>query len=570
MKDIELRAGLEAEALGLQRELLMGVGPEQVLGLELNPNAAELARVSVWIGHIQRAVRNGLATPANPILRPLDTIECRDAVLTADGKPAPWPRADAIVSNPPFLGDKKMVGELGEEAVARLRAAYAGRVPGGADFVCFWFERAREEVAEGRTGHVGLVGTNSIRGGANRAVLDRIARDAILYEAWSDEPWTVEGAAVRVSLVCFGREAQPPFRLNGQAVPRINTDLTSAAADLTTTQPLAENRRVAFNGIQKTGPFELEGSAARAMLGEPINPNGVPNSSVVRPWWNGLDVARRSRDMWIVDFGLEEDEATVAMFAKPYARLAEAVKPTRVGKREARTNRCWWLFQRPRPVMRAALATLERFIVSPEVSKHRVFAWAARSVCADKNLIVIARDDDATFGILHSRFHEAWALRLGTSLEDRPRYTPSSTFETFPFPEGLTPNLPAADFAGDPRAVAIAEAARALVEARDRWLNPSDLVERVPEVVPGFPDRILPRNEAAAKALKGRTLTNLYNTRGTPEGACLDALHRRLDAAVAAAYGWPADISEEDALAALLALNLARPAAKAGRTDEEP
>lgn len=569
LKDIELRAGLEAEALGLQRELLMGVGPEQVLGIELNPYAAELARVSVWIGHIQWAVRNGLATPDNPILRPLDTIECRDAVLTADGKPAPWPRANAIVSNPPFLGDKKMVGELGEAEVARLRAAYAGRVPGGADLVCYWFERAREEVAEGRAERVGLVGTNSIRGGANRAVLDRIARDATIYEAWSDEPWVVEGAAVRVSLVCFARKAKPPFRLDGREVPRINADLTSAAADLTTARPLSQNRRVAFNGIQKTGPFELEGATARAMLAEPINPNGAPNGSVVRPWWNGLDVARRARDMWIVDFGLDEDESKVAMFAKPYAHVATVVKPTRVGKREARTNRCWWLFQWPRPVMRAALAPLERFIVSPEVSKHRVFAWAPRAVCADKNLIVIARDDDTTFGILHSRFHEAWALRLGTSLEDRPRYTPTTTFETFAFPDGLTPNLPATTYAADPRAIAIAEAARALVEARDRWLNPPELVERVPEVVPGFPDRLIPRNEAAAKALKGRTLTQLYNTRGTPVGAWLDALHRRLDEAVAAAYGWPADIGEEDALAALLALNHARPAAKAGRTDEE-
>jgi len=174
LKDLELRAGLEAEALGLQPELLMGVGPEQVLGIELNPYAAELARVSVWIGHIQWAVRNGLPPPANPILRPLDAIECRDAVLTEEGKPAPWPRADAIIGNPPFLGDKKMIGDLGKTYVERLRAAYAGRVPGGADFVCYWFERAREEVAEGRTERVGLVGTNSIRGGANRAVLDRI------------------------------------------------------------------------------------------------------------------------------------------------------------------------------------------------------------------------------------------------------------------------------------------------------------------------------------------------------------------------------------------------------------
>ena len=199
-------------------------------------------------------------------------------------------------------------------------------------------------------------------------------------------------------------------------------------------------------------------------------------------------------------------------------------------------------------------------LVTPEVSKHRVFTWAPHAICPDKNLIVIARDDDTTFGILHSRFHEAWALRLCTWLGvgNDPRYTPTTTFETFPFPPGLTPNIPAADCAENPHAQAIAAAARALVEARDRWLNPPDLAEREPEVVPGFPDRILPRDGKAAGILKTRTLTNLYNTRGTPAGAWLDNLHAELDATVAAAYGWPADISNDDALARLLVLNLER------------
>jgi hypothetical protein len=561
LKDIELRAGLEAERLGLQRELLMGVGPEQVLGIELNPYAAELARVSVWIGHIQWANRNGLPPPHDPILRTLDTIECRDAVLAADGTPAPWPRADAIIGNPPFLGDKMMIGAMGEAYVSRLRAAYAKRVPGGADLVCYWFERAREEVAEGRTQRVGLVSTNSIRGGANRVVLDRIAGTATIFEAWSDEDWTLDGAAVRVSLVCFGRDVAPPYRLNGVPTPQINADLTNATADLTTAKPLLENQRVAFNGIQKTGPFELNGADARLMLAMPINPNGLPNSAVVRPWWNGLDVARRPRDMWIVDFGLDEVEARVSLFPAPYSHLARLVKPLRVGKREERTNRCWWLFQWSRPKMRAALAPLQRFIVSPEVSKFRIFTWAHPAICPDKNLIAIARDDDTTLGVLHSRFHEQWALRLGTSLEDRPRYTPTTTFETFPFPDGLTPNIPAVDYAADPRAIAIAEATRALVQARDFWLNPPDLVERQPEIVPGFPERLVPRSAAAAQALKGRTLTALYNTRGKPEGRWLDTLHARLDEAVAAAYGWPPTITDDDAMAALLALNKARPAA---------
>jgi type II restriction/modification system DNA methylase subunit YeeA len=560
LKDLELRAGLEAEQLGLQRELLMGVGPEQVLGIELNPYAAELARVSVWIGHIQWAVKNGLMPPANPVLKPLDTIECRDALLAADGSAAPWPRADAIVGNPPFLGDKKMIGDLGEDAVAALREAYAGRVPGGADLVCYWFERAREEVVAGRAMRTGLVGTNSIRGGANRVVLDRITDSATIFEAWGDEPWVLDGAAVRVSLVCFAREASSPFRLDGRAVARINADLTSAAADLTTARELVDNAGVAFNGIQKTGPFEIDGVLARAMLTEPTNPNGRRNSEVVRPWWNGLDVARRPRDMWIIDFGPDVSEADARLFIRPFAHAVQHVKPVRDGNKLEALRRDWWRHWRPRLGMRNALEPLTRFIVSPEVSKHRVFVWAPATVCADKNLVAIARDDDTTFGILHSRFHEAWALRLGTWLGvgNDPRYTPTTTFETFPFPAGLTPNLPAAAYAADPRAQAIAKAAQALVAARDRWLNPPDLVERIPEVVENFPDRLVPRSLEAAQALKKRTLTNLYNTRGTAEGAWLDALHAALDAAVAAAYGLPADIAEDDALAALLALNHAR------------
>ncbi len=153
--------------------------------------------------------------------------------------------------------------------------------------------------------------------------------------------------------------------------------------------------------------------------------------------------------------------------------------------------------------------------------------------------------------ILHSRFHEVWSLRKGTSLEDRPRYTATTTFETFPFPEGLSPDVPASDYATDPRAQAIASAARRLVELRDRWLNPPEWVEWVQEPVPGYPRRTVPRDGKAAEALKKRTLTNLYNAR--PQW--LTDAHARLDAAVAAAYGCPAAVADDAALADLLARN---------------
>ena len=202
---------------------------------------------------------------------------------------------------------------------------------------------------------------------------------------------------------------------------------------------------------------------------------------------------------------------------------------------------------------------MTQFIVTPETPTHTVFAWLWRGTAPDKNLVVIARDDDTTFGALQSAFHLAWVRGLGSPYGNHPtarRYNSTRVFRTFPFPEGLTPNIPAAEYADDPRAIAIGEAARRLNELREAWLNPPDLVRREPEVVPGFPDRILPVDDRAAAILKKRTLTNLYNERP----AWLDHAHRDLDAAVAAAYGWPADISEEDALARLLALNLERAA----------
>ena len=418
-------------------------------------------------------------------------------------------------------------------------------------------EKAREAMQAGNTHRVGLVATNSIRNGANRHVLDSISRQSVIFEARSDEPWTLDGAAVRVSLVCFARNFTGLASLDGAQVATIYPDLTSGKTDLTTAKQLLENRGIAFGGIQKTGLFEMTGIEAREMLGAPSNTNGRPNSDVVRPWWNGLDVARRNRDMWIVDFGLDEDEFKVAPFALPYARLARLVKPTRVDKREARTNTCWWLFQWSRPMMRKAIKPFNRFIVTPEVSKHRVFTWAPSIVCPDKKLMVIARDDDTFFGILHSRFHEVWALRLCAwmGVGNDPCYTPSTTFETFPFPGDLTPDCPAASYAADPRAQAIAKATQTLVTARDRWLNPPEMVNIVPEVAPGFPDRIMPKDAAAEAILRKRTLTNLYNTRRTPEGAWLDNLHRTLDEAVAVAYGWPAELSDDEVLARLLALN---------------
>jgi type II restriction/modification system DNA methylase subunit YeeA len=558
VKDIELKANLECEALGMAPRV-PAVGPEIVHGIEINPLAAEMARTTIWIGDIQWRLRYGIYAEPQPILRKLEAIECRDALigLTPDHKiaEAGWPAAEFIVGNPPFLGIRLMRAGLGDQTVERLFAVYDGRVSREADLVIYWFEKARAALKAGHACRVGLVATNSIRGGANRRVLDQIVDDGRIFEAWSDEPWIIDGAAVRVSLVCFGLGKDTP-RLDGQQVATINADLSSKAFDLTKAKRLVENLNVSYMGDTKGGAFDVPGERARQWLQQPLNPNGRPNVDVLKPWRNGMDITRRSADKWIIDFGWTLSERDASLYADPFHHVREHVWPERSKNRREAYRVNWWRHVEPRPAMWAAVQKVQRYIATPTVAKHRLFVWLDSRICPDHQLIVIARDDDATFGILHSRFHEAWSLHRGTWLGvgNDPRYTPTTTFETFPFPEGLTPNVSATEQAGDQRAITIAKATRRLDALRNAWLNPPDLVHIEPEVAPGYPERILPKDANAAVKLRERTLTKLYNDR--PQWL-VDA-HRDLDAAVAAAYGWPADISEEDALARLLELNLSR------------
>ena len=553
LKDLEHRVQVEAEALGFQRAF-PGTGPANVKGIEINPYAAELARVSVWIGEIQWMRRNGFSEARDPILKPLDTIECRDAIVTPDGTEPDWPEADVVIGNPPFLGNRRMRRELGDAVADALPAVYADWVGGRPDLVCYWFAKAGRLVAEGRVQRVGFVATNSIRGGTNRLVLDRILEQSAIFEAWSDEPWVVDGAAVRVSLICFASSDDGlAARLNGEDTSRINADLTGGSLDLTQAAPLGTNAGVAYQGDIKRGPFDIPGDLAREWLRLPANPNSRTNADVLKPWVNGMDLTRRSQGKWIIDFGDEMGEAEAALYEAPFTYALEHVRPIRQRNREQSSREFWFRHWNPRPAMWAALDGLSRYIVTPRVAKHRLFVWLDACVCPDCQLIVVARDDDTTFGILHSRFHELWSLRLCTWLGkgNDPRYTPTTTFATFPFPPGLAPDVPATEYASDPRALAIAAAARRLVKLRNRWLNPPEWVEWVDEPVSGFPKRPVSRDEAAANALKKRTLTNLYNDR--PQW--LADAHEALDAAVAAAYGWPADISDDDVLRELLALN---------------
>jgi len=526
LKDLEREAILWA-SLTLKVPLQFPhVGPEAVLGIELNPYAAELARVVIWIGEIQWMLANGFAYSRGPILKPLDTIEQRDALLDLSDPDNPaeaaWPSATVIIGNPPFLGGKLIRSNLGDEYVDTLFRVYDERVPREADFVCYWHEKARAMVEAGEVSRVGLLATQGIRGGANRRILERIKQSGDIYVAWADEPWVLDGAAVHISFVGFDDGTEQERHLDGMPVASINANLTTGI-DLTTVRRLPENRGIAFMGDTKGGAFDISAEVAQSLLTMP-NPDGRSNADVVRPWINGLDVTRRPRNMWIIDLGTDMTMDEAALYEGPFEYVLEHVKPQRDSSRSTRTE--WWLHERPRVDMRSGLTGLARFVGTPNVTKHRLFVWLAAATLPDHQLIVFARDDDYFFGVLHSRPHELWARGLGTQLrevESGFRYTPTSTFETFPFPEAPTTD----------EAQGVADAAMQLNDLRVGWQNPSGLSE---------------------SELHKRTLTNLYNLPPT----WLTQAHERLDRAVHGAYGWPYPLADDEVLARLLEMNAER------------
>jgi hypothetical protein len=357
-----------------------GVGPEAVLGLEINPYAAELARVTIWIGEIQWMLRNGFAYRRDPILRPLDSIGTMDALLDLSDpehpREAAWPAAEFIVGNPPFLGAKLLRRGLGSDYVDALFAIFGDRLPGMSDFVAYWHEKARAMVETGRTKRVGLLATRGIRGGLGRRVLERIKATGDIFLAWSDEPWILDGAAVHVSFVAFDDGSEKARRLDGRLVAAINANLT-AGVDLTRAQRLQENLGIAFVADVKGGPFELQDEAASDMLAYP-NPDGRDNRDVVRRWVNGLDITRRPRGMWITDFGVRTTREEAALYEAPFEHVLRSVKPFRDQVRRKSYRERWGLHVEPGSGMRSALAGLTRYIATPTLTKHRLFVGRRR------------------------------------------------------------------------------------------------------------------------------------------------------------------------------------------------
>jgi hypothetical protein len=579
LKDLEGRVRKFFEPMNLSfRDV---VTPRQLYGIEKDEFAANLARVVVWIGYLQwRYEDEGILHPQlsqkishpralpHPICQDKYTPDEPDHILNADailrydaaGKPyePDWQPVDVIVGNPPFLGDKKMRGEFEDHYIDDLRELYGHRIPGQSDLVCYWFEKARTQLEHQKVQRTGFLATNSIRGGANRTVLERIKQTGDIFLAWSDRAWVLAGASVRISIIGFDDGSQTDRYLDDISAHTINADLTPSV-DLTQARVLRENPHISFIGVQPGGAFDLPESEAQDFIQK-----NRKNADVLRPYYNAADVTGRWSHRWIIDFWDADTPEEAAKYPEVFQIVVEKIKPEREKNRDRASRETWWKHQRPRYEMRDALNGLNRYLVTPMTAKYRLFTWMDKNALASNLLVVIAVEDDYFFGVLHSYLHEVWSLRRGSWLGkgNDPRYTPSTIFETFPFP--ASPGKEKHDSA---EYQAIAAAAQQLHEERELWLNPPELIAL--------------GAEADGKTLRERTLTNLYNAfmaqrTGQTNGERLTAaardfaprlvhLHDTLDNAVLAAYGWQ-DLAaslrtlegDEELLRRLLVLNLER------------
>lgn len=566
------------------------VDPHNLLGIELNPRAAAIAEVVLWIGYLQWHFRTrGDVNPPVPVIRDFRNIENRDAVLAYDtvefvtdaaGRPvtrwdgktmksspvtgelipddsarvpveryvnprkADWPKADFVVGNPPFIGTKRMRAALGDGYVDALRSTWSD-VPDSADLVMYWWHHAAQQIASDALSRFGFITTNSLRQTFNREVLSKAmtGKNAVsLAFAVPDHPWvdSADGAAVRIAMTvadskgCTGRylEARSEETADGGEISVtfaeqrgvIHADLR-VGANVAATRSLLANERIAGMGVALHGSGFIIGPDDAARLRE-------FGANVIRPYLGGRDLVNPPRERYLIDFtGMKQEQALLANLPA-FQHVIDFVKPERDHNNRRVLRELWWRFGWERPVLRAALMGLRRYIATTETSKHRVFQFIDGDVLCDHGIVCIAIDDGAMLGVLCSAIHEVWALRAGGRLGigNDPRYNKSRCFDPFPFPDWHAVDK----FGSD------------IVSRGAEY--PSDRVRRLGEQLDAhrkrqqkaYPDLGLTGVYNVLEKLRsGETLTakeRIIHDQGLV--SVLRQIHDELDEAVLHAYGW--------------------------------
>lgn len=592
--------------LGLDMTGGYTVTPEQLLGLEVNPRAAAIADVVLWIGYLQWHFRtHGNANRLGaPILRQYGNIKRQDAVLSyterkprldsngapvtrwdghttkrhpvtgqevpdatartlvydyIDPKPAEWPEANFIVGNPPFIGPARKREALGDGYVEALKKVYIGTVPDSADFVMYWWYKAALLLSQGLINKFGLITTNSIKQTFNRRVIENFIQSnnpIAIALAIPDHPWvdSSDGAAVEIAMSVFERPGKigkiylihskqktdgPEYNISFVEIfGKIQADFTIGAAVLEAVT-LSANKGISNRGFELGGAgFIVEKTKAIELGLERID----SLKRYIREYRNGKDLTSFLREVMVIDlFGLTENELRFK-FPEVYQHLHETVKPERQQNRDKQLQKNWWLHRRLREDLRKALNSLKRYIVTVETSKHRFFTFLSEHIVPDNMLIAIAINDGYDLGVLSSKIHICWALAAGGDLGgNTPRYNKIRCFETFPFPNTT-----------EEQKQTIRKIAEDLDAHRKRQqaLHPTLTITDMYNVL--------------EKLRTGETF-NAKDQKVHEQGlvTVLKQLHDDLDAAVAAAYGWPVTLSEEEILERLVALNKERAAEEA-------
>ena len=611
--DTRGRLDLEGETVTLQ----------QLRGIELNPRAAALAELVLWIGWLQWQIRSfGNRSVAEPVVHDYGNIECRDAVLAWDerlpaldaaGQPiarwdgktfkphpvtgeavpddsaqtpqwryvnprrAEWPQADFIVGNPPFIGDKRIRLALGDGYVDALRKVWT-EVPDSAEFVMYWWQRGAEAVRAGSAHRLGLITTNSLRQTFNRRVVQAALAEnsAHLVFAIPDHPWvdSAEGAAVRIAMTVLAPGAgagrlvtveSEQETSTGEVQVRLAERYGVLHADLRIGAAIATAAALrAVEGLSGNGVM-LAGSGFIVTNDEASSMGWGSDATLdahIRAYRNGKDLTDRPRGVRVIDlFGMQAEEVR-ARFPEVYQWVVERVKPDRDQNNRPKLRNQWWIFGEPRRLLRESLQGLARYIATVETSKHRHFQFLDQTILPDHKVIALALSDAFYLGVLSSQIHVDWSLAAGSRLGvgNDPVYVKTRCFETFPFP------------------------------ADDTGLTP-EIAARIRQLA----EQIDAHRKARQAAHDTVTLTGLYNVLAklrsgealTPKDkalhtaglvSVLHSLHDELDAAVLQAYGWSdlgpvpwADAERRQAwteslLERLVALNARRAAEEAAGT----
>lgn len=592
--------------LGLDMTGGYTVTPAQLLGLEVNPRAAAIADVVLWIGYLQWHFKtHGHAKRLeDPILRQYGNIQQQDAVLSYTEKkprldssgapitrwdghttkphpvtglevpdesaqtvvydyinpqPAEWPTADFIVGNPPFIGKLKMREALGDGYVEALRKIYTATVPDSADFVMFWWNLAANELITGRAKRFGFITTNSLKQIFNRRVIqhyyDLDPGISIVYGI-PDHPWTdsADGAAVRVSMTIaeIGNKigkldfVNNELENNGEIQVTLYESVGKIHADLTIGAEVSEAKTLSSNESLSSNGVQLTGSGFIITDEKALEMGFLKRDEsevVIKRYLNGRDLTQNSRNLLVIDlYGLGEMQVR-EKFPEIYQHLLQNVKPERDQNRQPAIKKNWWLFEKSRPAFRDSIKALNRFIATVYTSKHRVFTFLTKGTLPDSTIVAFGLDDSFFLGVLSSNVHVCWAMAAGGRLGVGNDSRYNTTRCFQTFP------FPVATEAQQQRIRSIAEqldAHRKQRQALHATLTITDMYN------------------VLEKLRSGETL-NAKEQKIHEQGlvSILLQLHNELDEAVAQAYGWPANLSTEAILEKLVALNKERAAEEA-------